>query len=925
MKQSLKKKLKNKKGFTLAELLVAVAIIVILLGLTMMGVVSYAKNMRLTEMDSTARQVFIAAQNHLTSAKVTGRINNASDYGQLMTIKPSDFDASSEDKQWPGASNDEYYYLVYSPKSPDALTSSMLKNMLPFGAIDQTVRTEGSYIIEYNVKTATVYGVFYTDNAAGVTALDVAQLNQNSGRDPKLGRAARRDHINADNKKVTIGYYGGAMADELDPSLKDQPTLLIENGERLLLKISDTNFFKPISGTVQNTSVQVVITGEESGASKKQVLDLELNGNTFTPQPKVKEDWWKVEKVTVEGIDNPVLEYEVCLDDITCDDGHFASMFPDLIPGENIKVEVIIDGEYTDAIKLEGSTNSLFYSGTNTTNNLNVEKSVEISAIRHLENLDPMVSKINANIEPNKPYVKTAKQTADLDWNVFHNTAAEKKSIYSADSTKLTTESYYGVHLTTLEEYNGNGKTLRNFVINNSASDTENMAAVFQSVGSTKYPTTEYTIENLTLEKFDVMVQHVSGSTSSTAKLSAGSLVAVVNGSLKVNSVAALDGEVVSKDYHAGGLIGEIRSGDVEIRDCASAMKVEGRDVAGGLIGSISGENNVVSIITSYSSGRTDDGIYKTYNVTAGKIAGGLIGHVGSSGASHPVLTVDNCYSTASPSAPDQKAGGFVGEDVAGKSTYKDCYATGLVDGKSRYFGGTGLEGGFACEIRSPKSITGCRYLNGINGNMPGLAVGTHAGVIKINYDDLSVTKTNSEPRPYDLFLIGKQYPFPMVNATGKTLETTTGVHFGDWPDSANVEETHPPMDNMFAYYVPKGDGATEDRWFIKGVTVEDQGELLVVHNDFYPGIENSGDPAHKDREYGLFLTTKKWSSNIFKGSGKEFFKEQYSKTVIMDGVTYYFYPILDSLYSNTMFTFRLKNMKVVIRPGLAASIEKAN
>ena len=74
MRGQLHQKLNNENGFTLAETLVALAISIILLAITMVGILQYYKNMKLTEMDTTAKEIFIAAQNHLTQADASGEL-----------------------------------------------------------------------------------------------------------------------------------------------------------------------------------------------------------------------------------------------------------------------------------------------------------------------------------------------------------------------------------------------------------------------------------------------------------------------------------------------------------------------------------------------------------------------------------------------------------------------------------------------------------------------------------------------------------------------------------------------------------------------------------------------------------------------------------------------------------------------------------
>ena len=65
MINAVKKRL-DRKGFTLAEGLVTVAIILILAGVTFVSVVQYQKNLRLMEMDGTAKGgIALAIQSEL--------------------------------------------------------------------------------------------------------------------------------------------------------------------------------------------------------------------------------------------------------------------------------------------------------------------------------------------------------------------------------------------------------------------------------------------------------------------------------------------------------------------------------------------------------------------------------------------------------------------------------------------------------------------------------------------------------------------------------------------------------------------------------------------------------------------------------------------------------------------------------------------
>lgn len=150
------------KGYTLTELLTVIAITLVLCAVAVISVSNYYNSLKQLEMDNMAKQLYVAVQNHLTYAESTGQLEYYSEDNELgnkMKEKPSDMKKGD----WESNNND-YRYIVYNPgEEKDRLKNSILKTMLPEGSIDDTVRLNGSYIIEYNRKTATVYGVFYTE------------------------------------------------------------------------------------------------------------------------------------------------------------------------------------------------------------------------------------------------------------------------------------------------------------------------------------------------------------------------------------------------------------------------------------------------------------------------------------------------------------------------------------------------------------------------------------------------------------------------------------------------------------------------------------------------------------------------------------------------------------------------------------------
>ena len=145
----------NRKGFTLAELMIAVAIIVILAGVAFIGVAGYLRSMAQLERDGLAKEIFFAAQNHLTMEEGQG----------FLTIKEGK--KSPADQGLQGEDGNDYYYVVNAKDitSSTFAKTTMLGIMLPFGSVDETVRAGGNYIIHYQLNPARVLDVFYCKSA----------------------------------------------------------------------------------------------------------------------------------------------------------------------------------------------------------------------------------------------------------------------------------------------------------------------------------------------------------------------------------------------------------------------------------------------------------------------------------------------------------------------------------------------------------------------------------------------------------------------------------------------------------------------------------------------------------------------------------------------------------------------------------------
>ena len=514
----------SRKGFSLVEVLAAVIISAILAAAGAIAIVNYVKTYDVMKQDAYAEQVYIAAQNQITELKSSGIWNAyAKDYesmkdsgydgryGALVSVKPSDYEAVKETSGYSGDWDlgdypDKEYLLVLShtavnnsetmgdikiqaddPDGTEDPDQAMLDIILPNASIASSVRDNGQYFIEYNIRTGTVYAVWYTEHSSDDEQIDYARdVLGTSGSEGKVenvlnatvtsgnaevsgrplqateaetvnARTYRREHKNSGGKTVRVGYFSGMLASLEEADLLE-PEAEVINGEELKLIITDPN-------STDINSLESRITYEIEGLSSGMLQsadiayeEVSLNGtpaHAWVSSVKGKDESSEVtvNNVTAENTeDGKAVRYIITLDSITSDekgtvpeltDRHFRSMFRDFdgedgngIAGENISIKVI-----SKPVQKLGSSkfrtvmaNSLYGSlETEKDSSGNVVKNnVEISQMRHLENLDADVS--GAALK--NIYAVLAKNIT------FDGTSAELDSTSAGDKAARLKEEY---------------------------------------------------------------------------------------------------------------------------------------------------------------------------------------------------------------------------------------------------------------------------------------------------------------------------------------------------------------------------------------------------------------------------------------------------------------------------------------------------
>ena len=325
---------RQKKGFTLAELMLVIAITGILAAFGFIAVTRYMRILEHMKYDAIAKEIFISAQNHLSMANNEGYLDTDKNKLGTKEGKRAGFeDITDED-------SGVYYYVVNGKNDVDQ-ANSLISIMLPFGAIDETVRTEGSYIIRYNKETAQVMDVFYSEKTNTRYGHEFSDLYTESS-DTSSGSSSQslmnlRDeddkNIRRYYKKETngstsvIGYYGGTEGNPLYGDKIPLPFIRVDNAEELKVTIKT-------SGLSPTATLQLFIEGE---------LSTDGEGTSRNKKMLVLKKSNEIDK----------REYEIVLDSITqkiIDSSneansinHFNNLFGDdgVIPGENLIIYAV--------------------------------------------------------------------------------------------------------------------------------------------------------------------------------------------------------------------------------------------------------------------------------------------------------------------------------------------------------------------------------------------------------------------------------------------------------------------------------------------------------------------------------------------------------------------------------------------------------
>ena len=585
----------NDRGFTLSEVLLTVAILVVLFALAAVPVSKMRRELRQTELDSKAEILFQTAQNRMTQLLAAGMEEKYKSGGDVKRFTYIPLDAEEDKYDETDIGRLPLWYVTDAEKDS---ASAAAYYILPREQTDAELR-EGHWLVEYNADSGSVYAVFYSEEALGVhTGLDVLRY-----------RSQRM-------KTAKVGYYGGDAAAVNDTGVL-APWAEIRNGETLEVRIT--------CKAPNDRPLHFFITIRDEKGNETARTELKNDTKTFTTIEKSFRDY----------------EVTVTLDDLSGDGSRrFAQQewLKMLTPGENltVTVEVTSDDPLVEGARfVPEKTNGLFHT-------LRGGDTAVVTCARHLQNLDE-TSKL-------APVITRAVQEKNIDFTGASGWASVygEKKFRPIVNTAL--REYRG-------SYTVDGTTYRP-VIAHLPVDTNGDAGLFESFsGGTLADITLTGAQIRGTGRVGGLAGTLSGTVSVTgcrvyldpasdglstkterdiwlAGNVTGGLVGYVSGNAEVSIDSSFAASVLRGTTAAGGLIGQA-DGAVTAERCYAdcylySDETNGR--TGGLIGGSRDEVGVatrpINLLDCYAAG------FQEAAVTAGLSAG-------------QVYRMNRCYSAA--------------------------------------------------------------------------------------------------------------------------------------------------------------------------------------------------------------------------------------------------------------------------------------
>ena len=559
----------NNSGFTLSEVLIAVAILIVLMGLAMIPITRHQRDLRQTELDAKAEIVYHAAQNKLSELLANGRISDC--YAEdLQPLNNTPLDAAER--------KTSLHYVTSAAKTGEGSAAAAI---LPKDQADRQL-WDNHWVIELDPASGSVYAVFYSEKPL---TYDFDSFNPLRFRDGRLSAGA------------TVGYYGGdSVQSEITGKLT--PHMEIINKEQLLLRVTcDTpmeplHFYVTVSDGVHSTS-RIELTGSEVKTdyltyTATMVLDSLTDGMRFGQQARFKNK--------------------------------------NLTPGADltITVEVTCENRLVDSASGTLTANSLFAE-------VRGGDTAVVTYARHLQNLDT-ASRLPDSITRavQEQDIQFVNENADDGWDRLYGSRTftpitNSRLTYCESKATVNGQVYhpviYGLTVNTTGDgglfaaFSGTLKNLRLCGADITASGNAGGLAGRLSGRTEIFDCQVYL--SPTRDKLSTKTEQDIWLRGSTA----GGLAGRCDGTLTIRRSFAAT--VIQGVRYAGGLVGNTDSAaltvDHSYADCY-LYAAANNGVAGGLIGACNGTANI-ALSNCYAAGFQSAGT--TAGLSGGELSGG--------------------------------------------------------------------------------------------------------------------------------------------------------------------------------------------------------------------------------------------------------------------------------------------------------------
>ena len=731
---------KKKKGYTLAEVLATVAILLILMAIAVPAIFSIRKNLRQKALDNKAELIYTAVQNNLVKLQSNG---NSSLYDGEKTAKamgrtPSD--ATKEQK---------LYYALSTEKADTTRAASVL---VTTDTVDGELYNN-YWVVEYNPESASVYAVFYSESDS-IKPYDPNVYDSFRYKDNRLSDGAR------------IGYYGGDALDGSNTAVL-APKITITNEEKLVATIT---CMRPGQDD-KKLGFDVVLSddqGNKLNLSYKAVGDkLVHTADDLYLADQSPADQEKADSNEESSIVGRSYTLKITLDDLKNEASRFVSIYGEknqqlanrkitpLNAGTNLHIKVTVrsDNYKIDGLATECTTNSLF-----------ADQSTSNQAVvyygRHLQNLDlasGVTEGITEAVVKNPVHFEKQEDKEEGDTSSWYSCYGDKAftpitNTYLKKFSGERTAIIY--HLTVKEGVKIAGTERKG----------AGMFAVLKD---------SMTVENLRLAGTTIAITG-----EGKEKVSVGAIAGETTGSAKItNCEVYLDTE------------------DIEGKN-ENDVWISGAGIQGGLIGhtnSVAESGSSVTIVNSFAATVMDG----RENGTTGDLIGTVGGLIGQADCA---VNIKNCY--ADSYLTGDVTGGLIGSVNSGSVNVEYCYTAGYQN-PANHGGGFVASSFDSNALKIKNSYTVATYLeNSESNNNPviyAVSPGTLENVYYLNKGK-NVENDNGEAVDYLTFSNKAKMAEKLNNNGSNSFTTSTTTYAYNLRNQGLTSYSYPSLKDISHY-----------------------------------------------------------------------------------------------------------------------------